>query len=108
MGPRDRYDPIDAVVEVLRHLFDCAPLTEDAALPDELRELAFTRDATCFLIHHGRACGDTVALLVSNELLESPDLEAVLRSADLPALVAEHPRGIIGVGDFGAMVLGEK
>ncbi len=97
MGTLGRCDPTDVVVDVLRELFDCTPLTEGAAIPVDLRELAFTREATRILIHHGHACGSSAALLVANELLDEPVLEVRLRAADLPALVAKHPRGIVGV-----------
>ena len=107
MYPRDGYDPIDVIVKVLRDLFPGAPLTEGAEVPSDVRELGFRHHATCFLIHHGRRFGDTVTLLIGNELLAEPDLEARLRAAELPALVAEHPRGIIGLGGFRAIVMGE-
>lgn len=107
MGPRDSHDPVEVVVDVLHELFPGAPLTEGAEVPADVRELGFRHHATCFLIHHGERYGDTVALLIGDELLGEPDLEERLRTAGLPALVAQHPQGIIGIGDLGAIVMGE-
>ena len=96
MGPRDGYDPIDVIVKVLRDLF-LGAAHRGRGPPGRCASSAFRHHATCFLIHHGRRFGDTAALLIGSELLGEPDLEARLLAADLPALVAKQPRGIIGV-----------
>ena len=97
----------DTVALVLLDLFPGATVTTGEDVPGDIGEEAFRRIATPSVVRHTGGPAGVFAILIDDGLLVEPFLEERLRAADLPALVAEDPRGIIGFGDSGAMVLGE-